>query len=898
MAARFIKNDFSKGVVSPAIQANQSSPKYVQGVKDLKNMIVLPNGGVANRPGTQYINIQKSQSDNSITRPFIYGENNYILEFGDQYVRFYKDGAQITSGGTPYELATPFKLVNDLYKLNFAQTGDDLYIFHPDYITQILTRNADADWSIADYDYVSGPFMPLNDAASETITPSGTTGNITLTAVSAIFSNVTGAKHSTGKTLWQLNEVIPAQHLNVSIAAASTASTNIKSGGSWRIITHGTWTGTLAIEISSDGGSTWKAIRYLSSAGSGSNYDTFGSEDGGFYYIRVASTSDAWTGTAVIDLCSDSFLWSGYVKITQVPAGGGGSSQLYDTCDATVIDELASTSATNDWAEGSWSAVRGYPSTGTFYQDRLCSAGTVSEPQTVWMTESGFYNSYKRNSPLLDSDGITVNLPSRMVNKIYHLVGMDDLIVFTQLGEWLVTSADGIMTPTTVVIKSQSNNGCNQVKPVIIGNRAIYIDKTGAVIRDIGYDYNVRGYIGNDLSSDAIQLFKGYSIIDMDYQSSPYPIVWCVRNDGVILTMTYTDNGQSWGWARQETPEGLFKSLAIIPGDNGDEIWFLVYRKGWIGLDSSGVPYYIERLQFFTDDEMYKQKFLDSYAEYSNSSLVSLLDQDQPIISYSGDYYLQTESVSGIGSNSKIRLFGLYNDLNSSGNISNYYTVITQVDNKKFRIKDIQGDEIDLTQAFNDIIIDGIKFKDDAKIGEIVNVSGLNAANRFRRWITPSVSLSILTTVDVLGDGNFIPLNSIDGDDNITLNDGFYACEWIYGIHYNCDIELLPPVFNLNDGPMQGVKHSIVKAMVGLINSCGGKIGYDDENLSPIFEEGQDNHFGKDYDGYPEYYSSTGNGESSIGSNMQKTINLLLRQDEPYPFEVANIIMYIDLGGD
>ena len=58
-----------------------------------------------------------------------------------------------------------------------------------------------------------------------------------------------------------------------------------------------------------------------------------------------------------------------------------------------VISKLAKAdTATKQWYEGAWSDVRGYPKTVTFMQDRCIYAGTSYQPQTLWFSESGFYN--------------------------------------------------------------------------------------------------------------------------------------------------------------------------------------------------------------------------------------------------------------------------------------------------------------------------------------------------------------------------------------------------------------------------------------------------------------------------------------------------------------------------
>lgn len=73
----------------------------------------------------------------------------YILEFGERYIRFFKNYTQILDGfGNPYELETPY-LGKDLFELDVnTQSADTIYIFHPDYEPRKLLRNGDADWTL------------------------------------------------------------------------------------------------------------------------------------------------------------------------------------------------------------------------------------------------------------------------------------------------------------------------------------------------------------------------------------------------------------------------------------------------------------------------------------------------------------------------------------------------------------------------------------------------------------------------------------------------------------------------------------------------------------------------------------------------------------------------------
>ena len=158
MKASPIITNFTSGELSPYLDGRVDISRYYNGAKTLENFIILPQGGIRRRPGTYYV---ASTKNNGIARliPFQFSTTqSYILEFGDQYMRVYKDNGQVEAeGGGTYELATPY-LEADLFDLQFAQDADMMFIVHPSYKPQELTRTAHNSWSIDDYDPAADPF--------------------------------------------------------------------------------------------------------------------------------------------------------------------------------------------------------------------------------------------------------------------------------------------------------------------------------------------------------------------------------------------------------------------------------------------------------------------------------------------------------------------------------------------------------------------------------------------------------------------------------------------------------------------------------------------------------------------------------------------------------------------
>jgi len=182
-----IWTSWTSGEFSPLLEGHINLEKWRSSALTIQNLIPLKQGPVVRRGGTKFVKEVKDSSDNTVLIPFQFNvEQSYQIEAGDQYFRFYKDNANIESGGNPYEISTPYSPSdlldsNYLKKFQTAQSADVLYITHGDYETRAVARTSDTSWSIAAMEFVDGPYLPEN-AETTTLTLSGTTGSVTVTA--------------------------------------------------------------------------------------------------------------------------------------------------------------------------------------------------------------------------------------------------------------------------------------------------------------------------------------------------------------------------------------------------------------------------------------------------------------------------------------------------------------------------------------------------------------------------------------------------------------------------------------------------------------------------------------------------------------------------------------------
>ena len=178
--------NFTAGELSPRLDGRNDLAKYSAGCAIVENMVIYPHGAAARRPGTQFVASVKTPANKTRIIPFEFNtEQTYILELGNNYIRFYRNQGQIQSSGSPYEISTPYTTAQ-IFDLKFAQSADVMYITHPSHQTRTLSRTGHTSWSLDVVNFTNGPFLDTN-ISTTTLTASGTSGSVTITASANVF---------------------------------------------------------------------------------------------------------------------------------------------------------------------------------------------------------------------------------------------------------------------------------------------------------------------------------------------------------------------------------------------------------------------------------------------------------------------------------------------------------------------------------------------------------------------------------------------------------------------------------------------------------------------------------------------------------------------------------------
>lgn len=281
-----------------------------------------------------------------------------------------------------------------------------------------------------------------------------------------------------------------------------------------------------------------------------------------------------------------------------------------------------------------WNSTDGYPTCVTFFEERLCFAASPKRTQTIWMSRSGNYEDFGVSTDVVDDDACTYTLSADQVNAIRWMVSSKKLILGTSGGEWWLSGGSGsdMVTPNSVMVRRETTHGSAAVTPVIVGSIILFLQREKKTVRELSYSFESDGYVAPDLTILAEHLTRTDSIVQWAYQQSPDSIIWMIRDDGVLLGMTYQREHEVVGFHHHKT-DGRFVSVCVIAGESQEQLWSCVRRK------VNGIERcYIEKMEDqFNGIDSAKAFFVDSGLSY---------DCDEAATQFSGLEHLEGKSVS------------------------------------------------------------------------------------------------------------------------------------------------------------------------------------------------------------------------------------------------------------
>ena len=501
-----IKTNFTAGEVSRQLLGRGDLRAYENGALSLRNLFIYPTGGVTRRAGLYYVDTVAG--DGRLISFEFNTQQTYLIVLTNAQIDIYYNESKVATLSAPWTSAQ----ISDIV---WTQSADTLLLVHPERSPKRLLRKSDGGWALQDWSFftdnniVYQPYYKFADS-DVTLTPSGTSGTVTLTASTDVFQS-------------------------------GHAGTRLRVGGK---------------------------------------------------EVTVQSVDSPTVVTA------------------------------------TTHETLSSTSATIDWAEQAFSAVRGYPGSVAFHQDRLVIGGSRDLPNRLWFSKSGDLFNFDLGEGLED-ESIEFAILSDQVNAIRGVFSGRHLQVFTSGAEWMVTGDP--LTPETVQLNRQTRVGSaidRYIPPVDVDGATLFVARNKQEIREFLYTDIEQAYQATDLALLSRHIIK--DPVDQDFDKNRR-LLFIVRADGSFATLTVYRAEKVAAWTLHDT-DGEVKSVTVV----GEDVYMLIKR---------GTNYTIEQF----DDTLNLDSALIGTAGTATNSWSGLDHLEGKTVSIVGDGIVQTPKTVASG---------------------------------------------------------------------------------------------------------------------------------------------------------------------------------------------------------------------------------------------------------
>lgn len=560
------------GEVSPACYAGADKSFYHSSLATLRNAIVLRTGGVKARVGSTYLNSTKSDGAARLVPLDFGGSSGYFLEFGNLYVRFWLGSTRLTPGTTEAWSVSSVAYVQG----EFVSNGGNIYICLVDHTSASTSEpGVGATWQT--YWYLQGA------AAS---------------AVIELPTAYTTAQVPYLKFAYQLNAMTIVHPSHDPRQLQRVANPNAASEWTWTINDidfAGADVVPDNLAVSGSSGTGWGySIAVIGSNGVSTVYGPLATA------VRTNESATSLAGLQVSLAASPrTITWSAVSDGDMVTRYGSGFAvtgyRLYLTESADSFPSLVRSLNVGNVTSyvdngGSWpsflevgneaadidlTGTDNRPAAVGAYQQRMLFAGSNAQPDVTHASVSGVPTDFSVSDPLVDSDALSYRRVGQSVMRVIDFVEVAErLVEFSDRAEGIIQGdVNGILRPGEVNPRSVSQNGiASYPGPLVVNDTALYVQAQGSIVRDL-VPTDRQGFSGSDLTLLSAHLVDGYTIVAWCYQQTPHSIVWAVRSDGALLSLTYVREAGIVGWAKHDT-DGTYESIVSVR----DSVYAIVNR--------------------------------------------------------------------------------------------------------------------------------------------------------------------------------------------------------------------------------------------------------------------------------------------------------------------------------
>ena len=910
-----IKTNWTAGELSKDLFGRVDITKYANGAETLENFIVQPHGGITRRPGTRFVKEVKTSSAKTRLIPFEFSTTQaYVIEFGNLYVRFYKDQGSILESTVNISAATRANPCVVTASSHGYENGDEIYIAGVVGMTELngkyykVKNKTTNTVELTDIDDNN-----INSSAYTAYSSAGTTARVytvTTTYETADLFDLQFAQSAdvlyiahpgytprkltrTAHTTWTISDITftdgPYQDENIT----TTTLTPSHTSGSSRTITASATTGING----GDGFQTTDVGRIISighqaAAWAASTSYSVGDvkrNSGNVYECIKAGTSDgsggpSGEGDEIVDnSCTWKFLRDGGIQWGYATVTGRTNTTVVTV---TVNETFGGTTAETKWRLGAYSDTTGFPAAVAFYEQRLFWAGSSEQPQTLWGSKSGDYENHTPGT--LDDDPVIYTLATDQVNAIKWLSPGKVMAIGTVGGEFIIsgsTTADAL-TPTNVRVVREGTRGSASHTPIRIDNVVIFIQRQQRKLREFAYQFDSDSFQSPDLTILSNQVAKG-GITEIAYQQEPSTVIWGVKADGQLVGMTYLRDQQVVAWHRHKLG-GTSGSCTITVSDyaniaagttltftksDGSEVTFTSEAAGASDPADTSLGWRPNTSNNVTADNIYTRINAHSDFTVANPAAAVVTVEETtragagPLTVVSSDTTRLATTDQAIPVVESLAII----PSSTTGEEEVWMTVQRTINGTTRRYVEFLENQFDVDE-------------DQTKADAFFVDCGLTYSGSAASSITGMDHLEG-EAVTLLGDGSVYTKRNVSSgtvsDVSPTIVKGHV------GLAQQCTMKTLRPEAGGDDGTAQGKTKRDFEVTLRFISTLGGQIGPDTSNLDEIiFRTGSD-----PMDSSPPLF--TGDKKVKIRGGWDTDGQMLYLNDEPLPVHITALITRI-----
>ena len=555
-------SNFQFGEISPSLISRTDSKVYSNSAQKVENFFIRAEGGVIKRSGLSNIYEFDTTVDTSKTQqhrlvPFIFSDDErYIISLENLKIRVFRVDTSfnvtLATTITQDSSSAALPLTHDnIHEITYAQSGDTMFIAHQTFMVRKLVRTGLTSFQVETYTFdqnsantiVHQPYFSFQTPGM-TLDPSATSGSGVTFETSAAYWDTTGSQsggdYPNSKHIGINFRYNDAEFQITSVQSATSATGTIFGNLKRRLKVDSFRTnegvGTVRVTLLNHGLSASDAFTIADASAVGG--------------IARSNLNGARTVSEVID--DNTFTFTAGANATSATAGGG-------------TPTLETPAPVTEWAEQSYSALRGFPAAVAFHQNRLWYGGTIGQPDGLWASKTATYFNFDVGDAE-DDDAIDITTSIGEVNTIRHIISNKDLHVFTSTDEFIVPALQGqVTTPTNASIERQTSFGSSFLRPYIYDGATVFVDSSGAMVREFIFADAVKGYTGQPISTLSSHLIN--TPIQMSMLSGAIGraenYLFIVDADGTLAVFNSNRVEQRAGWT-QFTSQGSFHSCCVI----------------------------------------------------------------------------------------------------------------------------------------------------------------------------------------------------------------------------------------------------------------------------------------------------------------------------------------------